>query len=58
MHLEKLINNNISKFYPINRNEELEHDIDTEELEEISEDEKQDDDEQMDLLNEDNKKMS
>lgn len=40
MQLEKLINNNISKFYPIDKNEELENDIDTDDLVEISEDEK------------------
>ena len=40
IQLEKLINNNISKFYPIDKNEELENDIDTDELEEISEEEK------------------
>ena len=58
MQLEKLINNNISKFYPIDKNEELENDIDTDDLEEISEDEKQQDDDHFDLLNEDNKKIS
>ena len=58
MQLEKLINSNISKFYPIDKNEELENDIDTEELEEISEEEKQRDDDHFDLLNEDNKKIS
>jgi len=58
MQLEKLINNNISKFYPIDKNEELENDIETDELEEISEDEKQQDDDHIDLLNEDNKKIS
>jgi hypothetical protein len=58
MHLEKLINNNISKFYPIDKNEELENDIDTEDLDEISEEEKQQEDDQIDLLNEDNKKIS
>ena len=58
MQLEKLINNNISKFYPIDKNEELENDIDTDDLVEISEDEKQQDDDHVDLLNEDNKKIS
>ena len=41
MQLEKLINNNISKFYPIDKNEELENDVDTDDLEEVSTDERQ-----------------
>lgn len=40
MQLEKLINNNISKFYPIDKNEELENDIDTDDLVDVSDDEK------------------
>jgi hypothetical protein len=56
--LEKLINSNISKFYPIDKNEELENDIDTDDLEEISEEEKHQEDDLLDLLNEDNKKIS
>ena len=58
MQLEKLINNNISKFYPIDKDEELENDIDTEDLEELSEEEKQLPEDTMEILNEDNKKIS
>ena len=58
MQLEKLINNNISKFYPIDKDEELENDIDTEELEELSDDEKQKAEDTLEILHEDHKKIS
>ena len=38
--ISNLVNENISKFYPIDKKDELQNDFDSDELEEISEDEK------------------
>ena len=51
------MNKTISKFYPIDKDEELEHDIDTDDLEEISEDEKNDI-ERDELMIDDNRQVS
>lgn len=48
------INKKISKFYPIDKDEELENDIDTDELEDISQDEEDYDN----LYDEDTKMIS
>ena len=50
------MNKTISKFYPIDKDDELEHDIDTDDLEEISEDEKNDGEDE--LLIDDNRQVS
>jgi predicted phosphoribosyltransferase len=55
--ITKLVNKTISKFYPIDKDEELEHDIDTDDLEEISEDEKNDI-ERDELMIDDNRQVS
>ena len=51
-----MVNSKISKFYPIDKDDELEHDIDTDELEEVSEDENVEED--FELFMEDDKKIS
>lgn len=54
--VEKMVNSKISKFYPIDKDDELEHDVDTDELEEVSEDEKVEDN--LNGFMDDNKKVS
>jgi len=51
-----MVNSKISKFYPIDKDDELEHDVETDELEEISEDEKVEDN--LNGFMDDNKKVS
>jgi hypothetical protein len=54
--IDKIINSKISKFYPIDKDEELEHDVETDELEDISDDEE--DDDRTDVLMDDTKTIS
>lgn len=54
--VEKMVNSKISKFYPIDKDDELEHDVDTDELEDVSEDEKVED--SLNGFMDDNKKVS
>ena len=54
--ISNLVNENISKFYPIDKKDELENDFDSDELEEISEDEKNYEEEE--FLMEDNRMYS